>query len=131
MYYLVASPLDHNNTSSWAEKNYKVRLFHLVLQFSHFWSVACFWASLVCSELPFLAGPALPPITDHLPHDSHSHTVQRLTQSHSVKIAEKRLFSQGHQPEDLPNPDRDEHVGQPVEPVRQKRFGLRIPRILE
>ena len=25
-----------------------------------------------------MAGPALPPITDHLPHDSHSHTVQRL-----------------------------------------------------
>jgi len=24
-----------------------------------------------------LAGPALPPITDHLQHDSHSHTVQR------------------------------------------------------
>ena len=64
--------------------------------------------------------------------DSHSHTVQRLTQSHCAKIAEeKKLFSQGHQPEDLPNPDRDEHVGQPVEPVCQKGFGIRIPRILE
>ena len=39
--------------------------------------------------------------------------------------------SQGHQPEDLPNPDCDGHVREPVEPVCQEGFRIRIPRLLE
>ena len=48
-------------------------VFHLALQFPIFGLACCshFWASLVCSQLPFLVGPPLPPITNHLSHDSH------------------------------------------------------------
>ena len=116
------------------QKNGKIRLFHLlhlvhlVLQFPIFGLLPVFGLrSFARSSLfwPDLRSHPLP-ITSRMTHTAKTHTVTLCKD-----FWKKRLFSQGHQPEDLPNPDRDEHVGQPEEPVRQKGFGLRIPRILE
>ena len=40
-------------------------------------------------------------------------------------------LSQGHQPEDLPDPHGDRHVRQPVEPVHQEGLRVRLSRLLE
>ena len=71
-HHLITAILTHENGRVWC--------FPPGFAVSHFWSglflpfLACcshFWASLVCSQLPFLDGPLLPPITNHLSHDSH------------------------------------------------------------
>ena len=75
--HLITAILTHGNGRVWC----------FPPGFAVFGLACCshFWASLVCSQLPFLARPALPPITNHLSHDSHPKDCKANFQQESTK----------------------------------------------
>ena len=62
----------------------------------------------------------------------HSLLSAHLPQGHQLTTTNNTShLPQRHQPEDLPDPHGDRHVRQPVEPVHQEGFRVRLPRLLE
>ena len=66
-------------------------------------------------------------------HNSQKLTlIAHLPQEHQLTTTNNTShLPQRHQPEDLPDPHGDRHVRQPVEPVHQEGFRVRLPRLLE